>query len=78
MLPHEKWLAKADEDLSFAAVGLREKFFSHSCFLSQQVVEKCLKAFLLAKGQSYPRQHKLIELIQLCGELQEELKPFGD
>src|SRR5436853_3448790 len=52
--PHEQWLARAEDDLSFAQLGLREKYFSQVCFLSQQVVEKAFKAFLLAKGRSYP------------------------
>src|SRR5436309_9802815 len=60
--PHEQWLARAEDDLSFAQLGFREKYFSQVCFLSQQVVEKALKAFRLAKGRSYPRVHKVVEL----------------
>src|SRR3989442_10291236 len=67
--PHEQWLARAEDDLSFAQLGFREKYFSQVCFLSQQVVEKALKAFLLAKGRSYPRVHKVVELTSLCVEL---------
>ena len=74
--PHEQWLARAEDDLAFARVGFRENYFSQVCFLSQQVVEKCLKAFLLAKGRSYPRQHKVVELASLCTEIQQELEPF--
>jgi len=74
--PHEQWLARAENDLAFAGIGFREKYFSQVCFLSQQVVEKCLKAFLLAKGRSYPRQHKVVELATLCAEIQEELEPL--
>ena len=76
MLPHEKWLANAEEDLSFAKLGLREKFFSQVCFLSQQVVEKSLKSFLLFNGRSYPRSHKIIELAHLCKELGPDLIPL--
>src|SRR5439155_12335689 len=60
--PHEQWLARAEDDLSFAQLGLREKYFFQVCFLSQQVVEKAFKAFLLAKGRSYPRKHGCLPL----------------
>jgi HEPN domain-containing protein len=63
--PHEQWLDRAEDDLSFAQLGFREKYFSQACFLSQQVVEKSLKGFLLAKGRAYPRLHKVFELAKL-------------
>ena len=78
MEPHEQWLARAQDDLSFAQLGFREKYFSQACFLSQQVVEKSLKGFLLAKGRSYPRLHKVIELAKLCVEIAEDLEPFKE
>jgi len=74
--PHEQWLARAEDDLSFAQLGLREKYVSQVCFLSQQVVEKAFKAFLLAKGRPYPRLHKVIELANLCFELEKDLDPL--
>ena len=61
-----------------AQLGFREKYFSQACFLSQQVVEKSLKAFLLAKGRTYPRQHKVIELAKLCTEIAGDLEPLKD
>ena len=76
MQPHEQWLARAEEDLSFAQLGFREKYFSQACFLSQQVTEKALKAFLLAKGRSFPRIHKVVELANLCVELAADLEPL--
>lgn len=76
MQPHEQWLIRAEDDLAFATLGLREKYFSQVCFLSQQVVEKCFKAFLMAKGRTYPRLHKVIELAALCAEIQKDLEPL--
>ena len=73
MQPHEQWLARAEEDLAFAQLGFRERYFAQVCFLSQQVVEKSLKAFLLAKGHSYLRLHKVIELAKLCVEIESDL-----
>ena len=52
------------------------KVFFAGLFLSQQVVEKSLKAFLLAKGRTYPRLHKVIELSKLCVELAADLEPL--
>jgi HEPN domain-containing protein len=42
-------------------------------FPTQQVAEKYFKAFLLAKGRTYPRLHKVVELAALCGEMQKDL-----
>lgn len=39
-------------------------------------MEKAFKAFLLAKGRSYPRLHKVIELANLCAELEKDLDPL--
>lgn len=76
MLQHEKWLAKAEEDLAFANLGLREKYFSQVCFLSQQVVEKSFKAFLISKGHAYPRLHKVLALASLCREIKKDIEPY--
>lgn len=67
--PHDEWLAKAEDDLQFARVGLERKFFAQVCFLSQQVVEKSLKATLVFLGRSYPKSHNLRELSKRVPEL---------
>ena len=72
--PHEAWFAMAEDDLNFARVGLREKFFSQVCFLSQQAIEKVLKGYLVHLGKTYPKTHKLIDLYRLCGA--KFLEPF--
>ena len=74
--PHEKWLAQANDDLAFAKLGIKEGFPSQVCFLSQQVVEKSFKAFLLAKNRPYPRLHKVVELATLCKEITNKLTTF--
>lgn len=66
----------AEDDLSFARLELREHFHAKVCFLSQQTVEKCLKAWLLAESKTAPRTHKIIELVSLCTELTAELSPL--
>ncbi|MCX7968930.1 MAG: HEPN domain-containing protein [Armatimonadetes bacterium] len=43
------------------------------CFLAQQCAEKYLKAFLEEHNIPFPRTHDLIELLNLCGGMLEEL-----
>jgi HEPN domain-containing protein len=62
----QKWLDKAAEDLVVAQLVQQEGHLSHACFLSQQTIEKSLKAFLLAYTGHHPRTHKLIDLLQQC------------
>jgi HEPN domain-containing protein len=64
-LPRQ-WLEKATEDLTVARLVLKEEHTAHACFLSQQCIEKSLKAYLLAKSNTYPRAHKLMELLKGC------------
>lgn len=78
MQPHEQWFVRAEEDLSFTQLGFREKYFSQTCFRSQQVTEKALKGFLPAKGRSFLRVHKVVELAKLCTELVSDLEPLKD
>ena len=75
---HKKWLAKAEDDLKFAKVGLENQFYSQVCFLSQQAIEKALKGFLVSKGRLYPKTHKLIELKRLCADILSNLEEFDD
>ena len=67
--PHEEWLSKAEDDLQFARVGLKEDFCAQVCFLSQQAIEKCLKGTLVKLGRSYPKTHSLRELFHLISEI---------
>lgn len=58
----DEWFDRADDDLKFAEVGLREGFYAQVCFLSQQGIEKCLKGALIAQGKNYPQSHNLRDL----------------
>ncbi len=68
-VPHEEWLTKAADDIQFAALGLKEEFYSQVCFLSQQAIEKALKGALVKLGRSYPKSHNLRELAKRVPEL---------
>ena len=40
----KRWWLQAENDLEFARMALREKFFHQACFIAQQSAEKALKA----------------------------------
>ena len=64
-LPRQ-WLEKASEDLVVARLALKEGHIPHACLLSQQCVEKSLKAFLIHKSNSHPHIQNLIDLLERC------------
>lgn len=57
----QQWINRAEEDLAVARLVLDEQYTAPACFLSQQCIEKSLKAFLLATVNSYPRTHKVVD-----------------
>lgn len=63
--PHENWFYYAEDDLAFARAGLKEGFYAHVCFLSQQAAEKAMKGFLVFQGKEYPKTHGLLTLLRL-------------
>jgi HEPN domain-containing protein len=79
-LPEEikNWLYFAEEDARAAAIMMKEQIFNKVCFLSQQCVEKALKAFLLSQQNLPRRTHKLIELLALCGEVDRDFRGFEE
>ncbi len=71
-----RWLIYAEEDLKTAQILLRERLYNQICFHSQQCIEKSLKAFLRAKRQKIPRIHELVELLNMCQELDSSYEIF--
>lgn len=71
-----RWLNKADEDLVVARLVLNEQHTAHACFLSQQCIEKALKAFLLTNTNKYPRTHKLVDLLTQCRQIEAGFNQF--
>lgn len=74
--PPEQWLDFAAEDLAVARLVFAEEHLAHSCFLSQQCVEKAFKAYLIAKTRNYPRIHNLVDLLDLCEKVDETFSQF--
>lgn len=66
---HDEWLDRADDDIQFARLGLREGFYTQVCFHAQQAIEKSLKGLLVFQKRSYPKTHGLLELVSLVTEI---------
>ena len=58
----DRWLRQAENDLAYAAVGLREGFAAQVCFQCQQVCEKAVKALRYGRGERAVLGHALVEL----------------
>ncbi|HRQ37615.1 MAG TPA: HEPN domain-containing protein [Chloroflexota bacterium] len=71
-----KWLDKAADDLAVARLVQEEAYYAHVCFLSQQCIEKALKGYILAHTQSYPRIHKLTDLLYECVKIDPGFSQF--
>jgi HEPN domain-containing protein len=84
-----QWTAKADQDFEAAIHLLEEsgRFAETIGFLSQQSVEKYLKAVLIRRRIEFPRTHDIHKLLQLVATVDAEmaasladadlLTPFG-
>ena len=73
--PHaegRRWLVQAEDDLRFAELAARERFFAQACFNSQQAAEKALKAFLYARGAEQVMGHSVADLAAECARLEPE------
>lgn len=57
-----RWLRQAQEDLRWARHLAQEGAYHLACFLSQQVTEKALKAFLYAQGEELVIGHSVERL----------------
>jgi HEPN domain-containing protein len=72
-----EWIDKADGDFIAAGRELRARkqpVYHVVCFLTQQCIEKYLKAFLEYNNRHIPRIHDLIELLELCKEIDSSLE----
>lgn len=75
----EEWFKRADDDELSAKVIISEGGApSTACFLSQQMGEKYLKAFLIAKKQRFPKIHPLDKLLELCIEIDNSFTGLKD
>lgn len=78
-----RWLEQAEEDAISARAVMEAKRYYLVCFLSQQIAEKALKAFLYAKGEPLVTGHSVERLAEWAAEydrefgaLREEISPL--
>lgn len=73
MTEPRRWLEFAQEDLIAAETMLEKGIYNQACFHSQQGIEKGLKGFLRTRQEVIPRTHALVELLESCRALDEDL-----
>lgn len=64
-----RWLEQADEDLITANYLMEKERYYMVCFLSQQIAEKSLKAYLYFKGEELVIGHSVQELCEWAERL---------
>jgi HEPN domain-containing protein len=64
----QRWLSQAVEDLKWTKLLAEQGGYHLACFLSQQVTEKALKAFLYAQGKEIVLGHSVARLGREAGE----------
>jgi HEPN domain-containing protein len=67
------WIKKAENDFKVASQILRRRkdiVPDAGCFFCQQSVEKYLKARLIEAGIVFPRTHDLLQLLNLCVQVE--------
>ena len=68
----KRWLLQATEDLRWAKHLAKEGGWHIACFLSQQVTEKALKAFLYAQGEEIVLGHSVANLCESAARYEPE------
>ena len=61
----ENWLMFAREDLQMANLAIQNQIYNQACFHAQQCAEKALKALLACSGNTPPKIHRLVDLVNL-------------
>jgi len=70
------WWRQTLDDIKWAEHDLGGGFYTQVCFISQQIAEKALKAFLLANNIIVEKGHKLPLLLRQAGAIDEEFIKF--
>ena len=76
----KEWFLRAQDDELSNKDILEDRGGSPNtvCFLSQQIAEKVLKAFLCYHGVEFPKVHQLDELLKLCEKIDVEFNSLVD
>lgn len=76
----KEWLLRAQDDELSSKDILDDRGGAPNtvCFLSQQIAEKVLKAFLCYHGVEFPKIHQLDGLLKLCEQIDIEFNSLVD
>ncbi len=69
-------LRKARSDRIVMEAALAAGALDAACFHAQQLVEKCLKAFLAYRSVAFPYTHNLAKLIEACASIDPTFSSF--
>lgn len=70
---YRDWLRQAESDLAWGRDSLRAGHFAQTCFIAQQVAEKCLKSLAYFRGADLVRGHSVLVIareLDINGELE--------
>ncbi|MCH7761885.1 HEPN domain-containing protein [candidate division TA06 bacterium] len=71
-----RWIRQAEDDLRGAEILLKERFYDKACFISHQVIEKSLKAYLYFQGEAKVLGHSLLSLCDRTSGYDDSFKAF--
>ena len=74
----DRWRRQAANDLAFARVAVRERFYAQACFVAQQAAEKAVKAIAYGLGERTVVGHSLVTLISRYGDRAPELRELQE
>jgi len=79
LIKFAEWRLKAEEDFLSANVLLKNNGAPATiAFLSQQMVEKYLKGFMVLHNKSFEKTHQLDDLLRSCMALDNDFASFID
>lgn len=78
LLEADRWLEQARYDLKSAIYCEEGERYYLSCFLSQQVGEKALKAFFYARGERRVLGHSVNELCRKAAQIEPTFTEFEE
>ena len=73
-----RWLEQANEDFDTAKCLINNKKWYMVCFLSQQIAEKALKAYLYYKGEKFVIGHSVTDLCKWANEIDKSFSHLID
>ena len=75
-LNYKDWIVKVADDIRWAEHGYDGKFYEQVCFISQQIIEKTFKAFMLFHKRPLRKIHDLASLLENCVQIDSSFSDF--